>query len=223
MMLTTPVPMVEWRRFAKPQPYLETVARMEAQVDAIVQGRAKEALWLLEHPPLYTAGSSANPSDLLQASLPVYSSGRGGQYTYHGPGQRVVYTMLNLQPRGRDVRCFVRDLEQWLITVLAEWSVTAFTRQGRVGVWVETPRGDEKIAAIGIRVRRWVTFHGLALNVAPNLDHFRDIVPCGLPHYGVTSLAALGVTVRLEEVDAALRRHCPFWSEPLGCQTEDDA
>ena len=165
-------------------------------------------MWLLEHPPLYTAGTSATPGDLLDASgLPVYRSGRGGQYTYHGPGQRVAYVMLDLRRRARmDLRCFVRDLERWLIDALATFGVVGLRREGRVGIWVETGGSEAKIAAIGVRVRRWVTFHGVSLNVAPDLGHYRGIVACGIREHGVTSLAALGVEATMEEVDGALRR-----------------
>ena len=196
--------------------YAEAVARMEARVAEIRAGTAGEAIWLLEHPPLYTAGTSARREDLKDPDrFPVFEAQRGGQYTYHGPGQRVIYTMLDVGARGRDVRCFVRDLERWLIATLAEFGVTGEIRQGRVGVWVPrpekaplpdgTPRED-KIAAIGIRLRKWVSFHGLSLNVEPELSHFDGIVPCGIEGHGVTSLVDLGLPVSMEEVDAALMR-----------------
>ena len=196
--------------------YAEAVARMEARVAEIRAGTAGEAIWLLEHPPLYTAGTSARREDLKDPDrFPVFEAQRGGQYTYHGPGQRVIYTMLDVGARGRDVRCFVRDLERWLIATLAEFGVTGEIRQGRVGVWVPrpekaplpdgTPRED-KIAAIGIRLRKWVSFHGLSLNVEPELSHFDGIVPCGIEGHGVTSLVDLGLPVGMEEVDAALMR-----------------
>ena len=196
--------------------YAEAVARMEARVAEIRAGTAGEAIWLLEHPPLYTAGTSAKREDLKDPDrFPVFDAQRGGQYTYHGPGQRVIYTMLDVGARGRDVRCFVRDLERWLIATLAEFGVTGEIRQGRVGVWVPrpekaplpdgTPRED-KIAAIGIRLRKWVSFHGLSLNVEPDLSHFDGIVPCGIEGHGVTSLVDLGLPVSMEEVDAALMR-----------------
>ena len=167
-------------------------------------------MWLLEHPPLYTAGTSARADDLLDPSgLPVYRSGRGGQYTYHGPGQRVAYVMLDLGARGRmDLRCFVRDLEQWLIDTLAAFGVVGLRREGRVGIWVAADGGEAKIAAIGVRVRRWVTFHGVSLNVAPDLAHYRGIVACGIREHGVTSLAALGVDATMDEIDRTLK--CTF-------------
>jgi len=198
---------LDWRTDGAPVPYPEAVAFMEARVEAIRSGRAPETVWLLEHPPLYTAGTSADPTDLIDAHrFPVYSSGRGGQYTYHGPGQRVAYVMLDLNRRGRDVRVYVRSLEEWLIRALDRFGVTGERRDGRIGIWVARPDGAEaKIAAIGVRIRRWVTFHGVALNVAPNLSHFAGIVPCGISTYGVTSLKALGVGASMAEVDAALK------------------
>ncbi len=199
---------LEWSVAPAPVAYPAAVAAMEERVAAILAERAPEQVWLLEHPPLYTAGTSATPGDLLDSSgLPVYRSGRGGQYTYHGPGQRVAYVMLDLRARGRmDLRCFVRDLEQWLIDALATFGVAGVRREGRVGIWVETGGSEAKIAAIGVRVRRWVTFHGVSLNVAPDLGHYRGIVACGIREHGVTSLAALGVRATMDEVDGALRR-----------------
>jgi len=199
----------EWRREPGLLAYPAAIAGMEARVAAILAETARELVWLVEHPPLYTAGSGANPRDLIDpARLPVFPTGRGGQYTYHGPGQRVAYVMLDLNRRGRDLRRFVGNLEAWLIRTLAVFGVTGERRDGRVGVWVRRPdKGggiEEKIAAIGVRVRRWVTFHGIALNVAPNLDDFSGIVPCGLDGYGVTSLADLGVSASMADVDAAL-------------------
>ena len=203
------LPAVEWSVAPGPVPYPDAVAAMEERVAAILARRAPEQVWLLEHPPLYTAGTSAQADDLLDPSgLPVFKSGRGGQYTYHGPGQRVAYVMLDLAARRRmDLRCFVRDLEQWLIGTLAEFGVTGVCRSGRVGIWVETDGGEAKIAAIGVRVRRWVTFHGVSLNVAPDLAHYRGIVACGIREHGVTSLAALGVEATMADVDQALRRN----------------
>lgn len=197
---------VEWRISDRPVSYPDAVAAMEARVAAIRAGTLPELVWLLEHPPLYTAGTSANPADLLDPDrFPVFSSGRGGQFTYHGPGQRVAYVMLDLSRRGADLRRFVVALEEWLIRTLACFAVKGEVRDGRIGVWVERGAGrEEKIAAIGIRVRHWVTFHGVALNVAPDLDHFRGIVPCGLAAHGVTSLWDLGLTPTMEEVDSAL-------------------
>lgn len=208
--------MVEWRVLEGVQPYAATLAAMEARVADIALGRADEAVWLLEHPPLYTAGTSADPADLRGPDrFEVHVAGRGGQYTYHGPGQRVVYVMLDLGRRGRDVRRFVAALEGWVIAALAEFNVTAHRRDGRVGVWVErpdkpalpdgTPR-DDKIAAIGVKLRRWVSFHGLAINVEPDLDHYNGIVPCGIAGHGVTSLVDLGLPVTMADLDLALRR-----------------
>jgi len=192
-------------------PYPDAVAAMEARAAAIAEGQAGELVWLLEHPPLYTAGVSAKPGDLLQPGrFPVFRSGRGGQFTYHGPGQRVAYLMLDLNRRDRDVRAFVAALEAWVIGALARFNVEGQLRQGRVGVWVErrapgvAPRED-KIAAIGVKLRRWVSFHGIALNVEPDLDHFSGIVPCGQTEHGVTSLVDLGLPVSLDEADAALK------------------
>lgn len=205
---------VQWVRAAAPVPYDEAVAVMEARVAAIRAGEADEMVWLLEHPPLYTAGVSARPGDLLDPRFPVFQSGRGGQFTYHGPGQRVAYVMLDLDRRGRDVRAFVRGLEQWIIGALAAFNVEADVREGRVGVWVERKSvnddgslsvREDKIAAIGVKVRRWVSFHGISLNVEPDLSHFEGIVPCGIREHGVTSLADLGLTAGMDEADAALK------------------
>ena len=185
--------------------YPEAVAVMESRAAAIADGTAPELVWLIEHPPIYTAGTSARPEDLLDPRFPVYPTGRGGQYTYHGPGQRVGYVMLNLRPRGGDVRRYVHDLEEWLIRALKRFDVNAERREGRVGIWVARGSQEDKIAALGVRVRRWVTFHGIALNVAPDLTHFGGIVPCGIRGHGVTSLADLGITVSMAEVDRALK------------------
>ena len=206
---TAAAPEVEWSVAPEPVPYPDAVAAMEERVAGILARRASEQVWLLEHPPLYTAGTSARADDLLDPQgLPVFKTGRGGQYTYHGPGQRVAYVMLDLAARRRmDLRCFVRDLEQWLIGTLAEFGVAGVCRSGRVGIWVETDGGDAKIAAIGVRVRRWVTFHGVSLNVAPDLAHYRGIVACGIREHGVTSLAALGIEATMSSVDRALRRN----------------
>ena len=202
----------EWRISDAPVPYAQAVADMEARVAAIAAGTAGEQVWLLEHPPLYTAGTSAKPADLLAADrFPVFESGRGGQLTYHGPGQRIAYVMLDLRTRGQDVRAFVTLLERWVIATLDRFNVVGEVREGRVGVWVKRPdKGpghEDKIAAIGIRLRRWVSFHGISLNVEPELEHFSGIVPCGIadPRYGVTSLADLGLPVTMPEVDMALR------------------
>ena len=197
---------VEWRVAHGLVPYDEAVAAMEARVAAVHAGSAGELIWLVEHPPLYTAGTSAVAADLLEPGrLPVFKTGRGGQYTYHGPGQRVAYAMLDLTRRGRDVGCHVWRLEEWMIRVCARFGVTAERREGRVGVWVARGAREDKIGAIGVRVRHWVTYHGLALNVDPDLANYAGIVPCGISGHGVTSLAALGVEATMADVDAALR------------------
>ena len=203
---------VEWRIGAAPVGYEESVAAMTERATAIAASQARELVWLLEHPPLYTAGTSTRPEELAAARLPVHETGRGGQATYHGPGQRVAYVMLDLKRRGPDVRRFVVSLEEWLIRTLKAFGVEGERREDRIGVWVQRPdKGEgheDKIAAIGIRVQRWVTLHGASLNVAPDLSHFGGIVPCGVsdPRYGVTSLADLGVQTAMAEVDAVLRR-----------------
>jgi lipoyl(octanoyl) transferase len=200
-----------WAVSGGPVPYPAAVAAMEARAAAIAEGRAGELVWLLEHPPLYTAGVSAKPSDLLEPGrFPVFQSGRGGQFTYHGPGQRVAYVMLDLSARGRDVRAFVGALEAWIIGALARFNVNGEAREGRVGVWVErrqagAPTREDKVAAIGVKLRRWVSFHGIALNVEPDLGHFSGIVPCGQTEHGVTSLVDLGLPVTMDEADAALK------------------
>ena len=202
---------IEWRTDRLPVGYERAVDEMEARVEAIRNGGAPELVWLLEHPPLYTAGVSARPGDLLDATrFPVFRSGRGGQFTYHGPGQRVAYVMLDLSARGRDVRAFVAALQGWIIDALAELGVRGEARDGRVGVWVARaspggPDREDKIAAIGVKLRRWVSFHGISLNVAPDLTHFSGIVPCGVRDHGVTSLADLGMGVGLADADRALR------------------
>jgi lipoyl(octanoyl) transferase len=197
---------VEWRVADAPVPYERAVAKMEARVAAIHAGAAPELVWLVEHPPLYTAGTGAVAADLLEPGrLPVFRTGRGGQYTYHGPGQRVAYVMLDLTRRGRDVGCHVWRLEEWMIRVLARFGVKGERRDGRIGVWVDRGGREDKIGAIGVRVRHWVTYHGLALNVDPDLANYAGIVPCGISGHGVTSLAALGITVSMADVDAALR------------------
>jgi lipoyl(octanoyl) transferase len=198
---------IEWRISATPVDYLAAVGEMEQRVAAIRAGTAAELVWLLEHPPLYTAGTSARDQDLLDPrGLPVHRTGRGGRYTYHGPGQRIAYVMLDLTRRGADVRCHVHRLEEWMIRSLAHFGVKGERRQGRVGIWVvRSGAAEDKIAAIGVRVRRWVTYHGVALNVDPELDHYRGIVPCGIVEHGVTSLEALGVDATMAEIDQVLR------------------
>lgn len=206
---------IEWRVLDGLAPYTETLAAMEARVALIAAGTAPEAVWLLEHPPLYTAGTSAKTEDLVQPDrFPVHVAGRGGQYTYHGPGQRVAYVMLDLNKHGRDVRKFVCALENWVIKTLAEFNVTGERRQGRVGVWVVRPDrkgpdgqpAEDKIAAIGVKLRKWVSFHGISINVEPDLTHFSGIVPCGISDHGVTSLVDLGLPVTIDDLDVALRR-----------------
>ena len=199
----------EWRISDSPVPYPGALETMEDRVAAIREGAAGELIWLLEHPPLYTAGTSAKEADLLEPSrFPVYRAGRGGQYTYHGPGQRIVYTMLNLRERGPDVRCFVHNLEEWVIQALASFNVKGERREGRVGIWVDRGGGrEDKIAAIGVRIRRWITFHGISINVEPDLSHFDGIVPCGIGEtgLGVTSLVDLGLPVTMTDLDVALQ------------------
>lgn len=207
--------MVEWRISDGLTDYDEAVATMEARAEAIADGAADELIWLVEHPPLYTAGPRAQIEDLKDPGrFPVYPTRRGGQYTYHGPGQRVVYVMLDVGKRGRDVRRFVQDLEAWVIATLAEFGLTGHIRDGRVGVWIERPdkpkladgrMAEDKIAAIGIRMRRWISFHGISINVEPDLSHFDGIVPCGITEFGVTSLVDLGLPVTMDDVDVALR------------------
>mgnify|MGYP002629902894 CR=1 FL=1 len=198
---------MDWLISKEPVAYEVAIAGMERRVANIRDGSAADAVWLLEHPPLYTAGTSANVGDLLSPErFPVHQSGRGGQYTYHGPGQRVAYVMMDLKMRDSDVRAYVRDLEDWIIATLGKFGVTGERREGRVGIWVD--RGgtrEDKIAAIGVRVRRWVSFHGISINVAPDLTHFDGIVPCGISQYGVTSLADLGIDITLAELDDALK------------------
>jgi len=197
---------VAWEIAEEPVPYLMAVARMEREADAISRGLTPERVWLLEHPPLYTAGTSAKDGDLVEPDrFPVFRTGRGGQYTYHGPGQRVAYVMLDLKRRGQDVRAFVAGLEQWLIATLAAFNVKGERREDRVGVWVRRGEREAKVAAIGIRVRHWVTFHGISLNVDPELAHFSGIVPCGVTGHGVTSLTDLGLPVTMADADLALK------------------
>jgi len=203
---------VEWRIESAPVPYLQAVAAMESRAADIANGTASELVWLLEHPPLYTSGTSGKPDDLLDPRFPLFTTGRGGQVTYHGPGQRVAYVMLDLKRRRPDVRAYVASLEEWIIRTLDAFNVRGERREDRVGVWVKRPdKGagcEDKIAAIGVRLRRWVSFHGIAINVEPELSHFGAIVPCGVvdPRYGVTSLVDLGLPVTMEDVDVALRR-----------------
>lgn len=198
---------VDWHTSSTPVPYEDAVRKMESRVAAIRDGCAREMVWCLEHPPLYTAGTSADAAEVVDAKgLPVYRTGRGGRTTWHGPGQRVAYAMLDLKPRGGDVRGFVRDLEYWIIATLAEFGVKGERRNGRVGIWVAHDGKEEKIAAIGVRVRRWVSYHGISINLAPDLSYYDGIIPCGISEFGVTSLQALGVAASMADLDAALRR-----------------
>ncbi len=201
---------VEWRTQPGLLAYPDAVAGMEARVAQIRDGQADELVWLVEHPPLYTAGTSSQLEDLLEPDrFPVFETGRGGQYTYHGPGQRVAYTLLDLRNRGQDLRAYVRNLEAWVIDSLQEFGVTGERREGRVGIWVSRGDGrEDKIAAIGVRIRSWITYHGISINVAPDLSHFSGIVPCGIGEdmLGVTSLSSLGCAVSMDDVDAALKR-----------------
>ena len=196
--------MPEWTVSPGLTPWPEALAAMEKRVAAISAGTAPEMVWLLEHPPLYTAGTSADAAELLVPRFPVYEAGRGGRYTYHGPGQRVGYIMLDLNARGRDVRCYVHALERWVIDALARLGVPAWQAEGRIGIWTNDQGREAKIGAIGVRVRRWVTLHGFAINVDPDLSHFSGIVPCGLADYPVTSLATLGMEAKMADFDAAL-------------------
>ena len=211
---------IEWRTSGERVDYALAVAEMEARVQAIRAGTASELVWLLEHPPLYSAGTCARDEELLEpARLPVHRSGRGGRWTYHGPGQRVAYVMLDLTRRRLDVHCFVDHLEDWGIRALAHFGVKGERRPGRVGVWVRDGGGEAKIAAIGVRVRRGVTYHGIAFNVDPDLSHYRGIVPCGIAGYGVTSLAALGIGATAADVDAALRSgFAQAFERPAACR-----
>lgn len=200
--------MTEWRYSDDLVSYENALSEMEARVDAIAHGRANELVWSLEHPPLYTAGTSADANDLLDKErFPIYETGRGGQYTYHGPGQRVAYVMLDLKKRNaQDIRAYVKNLEQWIINTLARFNIKGERREGRIGIWVDMGGGKEsKIAALGIRVRKWVTFHGIAINVEPDLSHFGGIVPCGISQHGVTSFADLGQFITMEELDVVLK------------------
>lgn len=195
---------IDWIIADAPVPYPEALAWMEARATAVAAGEAREAVWLVEHPPLYTSGTSADPAELLDPRFPVFAAGRGGRYTYHGPGQRVGYLILDVGKRGRDVRCFVHAVEGWVIAALARVGVEAWRAPGRIGIWTDDGGQEAKIGAIGIRVRRWVSLHGFSVNVAPDLSHFSGIVPCGLPEFGVTSLQNLGSSAQMADFDAAL-------------------
>ncbi|MCC3860463.1 lipoyl(octanoyl) transferase LipB [Pseudemcibacter aquimaris] len=206
---------IEWKFSEGLTSYEEALETMENRVADIHAGNASELVWFVEHPPLYTAGTSAQEADLLAPKrFPVHYAGRGGQYTYHGPGQRVVYVMLDLNKRSRDVRKYIADLERWIIETLAEFNVHGEIREGRVGVWVEREGGrEDKIAAIGVRVRKWVTFHGICINVEPDLSHYTGIVPCGISEHGVTSLVDLGLPVTMDDLDASLQKN---WQKVFG-------
>ncbi len=212
----SPLPPPEWTTCPGLTDYDAALADMEARAAAIHAGEADERIWLLEHPPLYTAGTSADPAELLDPRFPVYDAGRGGRYTYHGPGQRVGYVQLDLTQRGRDVRAYVSALEGWVIDALALLGVAARRADGRIGIWTDAPDGREaKIGAIGVRVKRWVTLHGFSLNVAPDLTHFGGIVPCGIAEFPVTSLAALGQAASFADVDTALAQTLPAFLDKL--------
>lgn len=216
------IPQPEWRVSPGLTAYPAALTEMEARNSAIERGEAGELLWLLEHPPLYTAGTSADPAELLSRQFPVFDTGRGGRYTYHGPGQRVGYVLLDLRQRGKDVRCFVHAVEGWVIAALGDLGVAARRAEGRVGIWTDNRAGQEaKIGAIGVRVRRWVTMHGFAVNVNPDLAHFGGIVPCGIAEYPVTSLADLGVDATMADLDGSLARHREAFLAGLGgaCQS----
>ncbi|MBL4854702.1 MAG: lipoyl(octanoyl) transferase LipB [Robiginitomaculum sp.] len=219
--VSPPTP-VQWKSAAAPVPYLDAVTTMETRAAAIAAGDMDELVWCLEHPPLYTAGTSADISDLIDPDrFPVFKTGRGGQYTYHGPGQLVGYFMLDLRKRGRDVRAFVAGLEDLVIGTLADFGVVADRRAGRVGVWVDMvdsqgQKSEAKVAAVGVRIRKWVSYHGISININPDLSHFDGIVPCGISEHGVTSLAALGVEASTEDVEAALKRNFQKTFGPIG-------
>jgi lipoyl(octanoyl) transferase len=207
----------EWRVEVGLMPYPDALSEMEARAAAITGGTARERVWLLQHPPLYTAGTSADPAELLDKRFPVFDAGRGGRYTYHGPGQRIGYVQINLGARGKDVRNFVHNLEGWVIAALGEFDVAARRADGRIGIWTDGPDGREaKIGAIGVRVRRWVTLHGFSVNIDPDMSHFSGIVPCGISEFPVTSLAQLGKKVSMAEFDAALKQHFPAFLRGLG-------
>jgi lipoyl(octanoyl) transferase len=207
---------IEWRVSEGLTPYADALAEMEARAAAVREGNAPELVWLLEHPPLFTAGTSADPAELFNPmGFPVLEAGRGGRYTYHGPGQRVVYLVLDLEKRGKDIRCFVHSLEGWMIAALGDLGVPARREPGRIGIWTGEGAKEAKIGAIGVRVRRWVTMHGLSINVAPDLSHFAGIVPCGIAEYGVTSLASLGLDPSMERLDSALERNFPWFLNSL--------
>jgi len=207
---------IEWRVSPGLTAYEDAKSEMEERAAAVRDGGAQELVWLLEHPPLFTAGTSADPAELMNSlGFPVFEAGRGGRYTYHGPGQRVVYLVLDLDRRGRDVRRFVHSLEGWMIATLGDFGVAAHRAPGRIGIWVGDGAEEAKIGALGVRVKRWVTLHGMAINVAPNLAHFAGIIPCGISEFGVASMASLGKQIAMPEVDSALERHFPQFLNAL--------
>lgn len=215
---------IEWRVSTGQVDYATALEEMEARVAAVQAGTARELIWLLEHPPLYTAGTSADPAELIDPRFPVHAIGRGGRYTYHGPGQRVGYLVLDLAKRGRDVRCFVHALEGWVIAALAELGIAAFRAEGRIGIWTHDPvRGEAKIGAIGVRVKRWVTMHGFSVNLSPDLAHFGGIVPCGIAEYGVTSAQALEKPSDFATFDGALALRLPEFLGALSCDRQNEA
>ncbi len=214
--MDSPLPDIEWRIADAPVPYEDAVATMEARAAAVLAGEARELIWLLEHPPIYTAGTSADPADLLDPRFPVHKTGRGGKYTYHGPGQRIGYVVLDLGRRGRDIRTYVHALENWVIAALSRIGIHAYPVPDRIGIWTRDGGVEAKIGAIGVRVRKWVTLHGFSVNIAPDLAHFGGIVPCGLPDYPVTSVAKLGKTADFATFDAALALHTGTFIESLG-------
>lgn len=214
---------VEWRVEPGPVDYALAAEAMAARAADIAAGRAPELVWLLEHPPVYTAGTSADPAELIDPRFPVHVTGRGGRYTYHGPGQRIGYVLLDLNQRGRDVRCFVHAIEQWLIAALARLDIASFTAPGRVGIWTRDGLHEAKIGAIGVRVKRWVTLHGFSVNVMPELAHFDGIIPCGLPEFGVTSFAKLGKNADFDAFDAALKLEFRPFLQRLSLQVQNEA
>lgn len=217
-----PAARIEWKVSNAPVAYADALAFMEQRARAIRGGTASECIWLLEHPPLITAGTSADPAELRDPQrFPLFEAGRGGRYTYHGPGQRIGYVMLDLEKRGKDIRCFVHALEGWVIDSLADLGVAAHSAEGRIGIWVGEGPSEAKIGALGVRVKRWVTLHGFSINVAPDLDHFAAIVPCGIAEYGVTSLEKLGKQSATEAVDAALKRKLPLFLSALEAKCKE--
>lgn len=216
-----PIDDIDWIVSDTPVAYPDALAWMEARAAAVAAGDAREAVWLLEHPPLYTSGTSADPAELLDPRFPVFPVGRGGRYTYHGPGQRVGYLVLDVGKRGRDVRCFVHNVEGWVIAALGQLGVEAWRAPGRIGIWTNDGGREAKIGAIGIRVRRWVSLHGFSINVDPDLTHFNGIVPCGLPEFPVTSLAAIGSAANMPDLNVALRAEFPRFIANLSSLPEN--